>query len=81
MRKDGVPSVGVDSGSCKQCSALLPGACLKLKQTWMYSITLSSPNSRRALYLVAGKAFGVMFSSVRLRLFVMFSDAIETVRS
>lgn len=44
----------------------------------MYSITLSSPSSLLALYLVAGKAFGVMFRSVRLRLFVMLRAATET---
>lgn len=46
--------------------------------TWMYSITLSSPNSLFGLYLVAGKAFGEMFSSVRPRALVMLQAAIET---
>jgi hypothetical protein len=43
-------------------------------------MTLSSPNSRRAPYLVAGKEFGLMFSSVRLRPLVMLTEATETAQ-
>jgi hypothetical protein len=46
--------------------------------SWMYSITLSSPNSLLGLNLVAGKAFGVMFRSVRPRALVMLQPAMET---
>jgi hypothetical protein len=56
--------------------ALCPEACET--GTWMYSITLSSPNSLLGLYLVAGKAFGVMFRSVRPRVLVMLQAATET---
>lgn len=41
-------------------------------------MTLSSPSSRFAEYLVAGKALGAMFRSGRPRLFVMLSAATET---
>lgn len=44
-------------------------------------MTVSSPSSRFAEYLVAGKAFGVMFRSVRPRLFVMLRAAMETASS
>lgn len=44
-------------------------------------MTLSSPNSRLAEYLVAGKAFGVMFRSGRPRLFAMLRAAMETATS
>lgn len=44
----------------------------------MYSMTLSSPSSLFGLYLVAGKAFGVTFRSVRPRALVMLQAATET---
>jgi hypothetical protein len=53
-----------------------PEACET--RTWMYSMTLSSPSSLFGLYLVAGKAFGEMFSSVRPRALVMLQAATET---
>lgn len=43
-------------------------------------MTLSSPNSRRAVYRVAGNALGVMFRRVRLRAVVMLTEATETAQ-
>jgi hypothetical protein len=57
-------------------TARCPEACQG--RTWMYSMTLSSPSSLLGLYLVAGKAFGEMFSSVRPRALAMLQAATET---
>lgn len=46
--------------------------------TCMYSIGVSSPRSRLALYLVAGKEFGVRFNNWRFELLIV-TDAIATV--
>lgn len=48
--------------------------------TCIYSIGLSSPVSRLAAYLVAGKEFGTRLKSTRRLLFVMVTEAIVTSR-
>ena len=45
--------------------------------TWMNSIGVSSPTSRLAVYLTAGKAFGIRVNKRRREL-LMVTDAIET---
>ena len=47
----------------------------------MYSIGLSSPTSRLAVYLAAGNAFGTIFNSTRPLPFVTTTDAIVPVTS
>lgn len=48
--------------------------------TCIYSIGLSSPVSRLAVYLVAGNAFGTRLNSTRRLEFVMVTEAIVTSR-
>jgi hypothetical protein len=50
-----------------------------LDVTCMYSIGVSSPGSRFAVYRVAGKAFGMRFNKTRFLEFVIVTDAIVTV--
>lgn len=45
----------------------------------MYSIGLSSPTSRLAVYLAAGNAFGAIFSRTRPLPFVTTTDAIVPI--
>lgn len=70
-RKFGGAAAEVESGSyalrVSTRASTLP--CLETF-TCTYSITLSSPISLFAMYLVAGKAFGVMLRMVRFRGFV-----------
>lgn len=49
-------------------------------RTWTYSTGLSSPASRLAMYLVAGKEFGVTFKSTRRRAFVIVMFEMVTDR-
>jgi hypothetical protein len=77
MRKDGGPT-GDASGSCMHVSEPPTASLSSEYHTCTYSITLSSPNSLFGLYLVAGKALGAMFSSVRFRLLVILSAVTET---
>ena len=47
--------------------------------TCIYSIGLSSPISRFAITLLAGKAFGVILRIIRRRELVMTREVIETI--
>lgn len=78
-RKLGGAAAEVESGSYALRVSLgaLMLSCLPMF-TCMYSITLSSPISLFAMYLVAGKAFGVTLSMVRFRGFVTVIAEIKT---
>ena len=49
--------------------------------TWTYSTTLLSPRSRVAETLVAGKAFGTTFRTVRLRELMTDKEEMVTIHT
>lgn len=58
-----------------------PNARRRSERTWINSIGAVSPKGRDADILVQGKALGAIWMDARVRLLLIMSDAMDTVRT